>query len=104
MIRVDQYHLIRHLYLVEGMFQRGRSKFFAGYDENAEIIGFVTCGGCPGRRVLRLIESMKKHGLNVVHLSSCMLMETGYPKCPHYEEIKKTVENKGIRVVEGTHH
>ncbi|SHH33220.1 Predicted metal-binding protein [Thermosyntropha lipolytica DSM 11003] len=101
---MDQYHLIRHLYLVEGMFQRGRSKFFAGYDENAEIIGFVTCGGCPGRRVLRLIESMKKHGLNVVHLSSCMLMETGYPKCPHYEEIKKTVENKGIRVVEGTHH
>lgn len=81
-----------------------RSKFFAEYGENTEIIGFVTCGGCPGRRVFRLVDSMKKHGLNVVHLSSCMLMETGYPKCPHYEEIKKVIESKEIKVIEGTHH
>jgi len=80
-----------------------RKVYFEGY-ENAEIVGFFTCGGCPGRRVYRLVEALKKHGVDVIHLSSCMLMESSYPRCPHIEEIKTIIRRKGIKLVEGTHH
>lgn len=81
-----------------------RKIHFEPYDENTEIVGFFTCGGCPGRRVSRLVDNLKKHGLDVVHLSSCMLLEGNYPPCPYHEDIKRTIESKGIKVVEGTHH
>ncbi len=77
---------------------------FSTYGDNTEIIGFFTCGGCPGRRAARLVERLVDHDLDVVHLSSCMMLEGDYPKCPHWKQIKKSIEAKGIRVVEGTHH
>ncbi len=46
----------------------------------------------------------QKYGLDVVHLSSCMLMEDTYPKCPNLDSIKKTIQDAGIKVIEGTHH
>ncbi|MGR6835208.1 CGGC domain-containing protein [Syntrophomonas erecta] len=81
-----------------------RHRYFSEYDENTEVIGFVTCGGCPGRRVSRLADSLKKHGVDVIHLSSCMYLDDDYPACPHRDEIRKTIEAKGIKVVTGTHH
>jgi predicted metal-binding protein len=81
-----------------------RKIHFKDYGPDAEIVGFFTCGGCPGRRISRLVDNLKKYGLDVVHLSSCMLLEGTYPACPHIEEIKKNLELKGIKVVEGTHH
>ena len=80
-----------------------RKMYFRDYDENAEIIAFFTCGGCSGRRVYRLVKSVKKLGVDVIHLGSCMQMED-YPKCPHIDSIKKIIEDAGIRIVEGTHH
>ncbi len=81
-----------------------RKMHFEEYGKDAEIIGFFTCGGCPGRRVFRLVDNLIKHGVDVIHLSSCMLMEGGYPKCPHIDEIKQMIIKKGVKVVEGTHH
>jgi len=80
-----------------------RKMYFKDYDENTEMIAFFTCGGCSGRRVYRLVKSIKKHGADVVHLSSCMQMEN-YPKCPHIDLIRKTITDAGIKIVEGTHH
>jgi len=54
--------------------------------------------------VYRLVNALKKYGLDAVHLSSCMLMEDTYPKCPNLDKIKKTIQDAGIQVVEGTHH
>lgn len=81
-----------------------RHSHFQPYDNNTEIIGFFTCGGCPGRRISRLVDSLAKHGLDAVHLSSCMLLQGNYPACPHAADIKAMIEAKGIKVVEGTHH
>lgn len=81
-----------------------RKSHFEAYDENTQMIAFFTCGGCSGRRVYRLVNSLKKYGLDAVHLSSCMLMEDTYPKCPNLDNIKKTIQDAGIKVVEGTHH
>ena len=77
---------------------------FAGYGSDDELIAMLTCGGCSGRRVSRMVEKLKKYGLDTVHLSSCMLLEGDYPKCPHLAEIKQSILAKGIEVVEGTHH
>ena len=81
-----------------------RKVHFEGYGKDAEIIGFFTCGGCPGRRVFRLVDSLLKHDVDVIHLSSCMLMEKSYSKCPHIEDIKEMISRKGVKLVEGTHH
>lgn len=81
-----------------------RKLAFEQYGPNAEIIGFFTCGGCPGRRAARLVDKLIPHGLDVVHLSSCMMLEDDYPRCPHKEQIKGNIEKKGVRVIEGTHH
>ena len=51
-----------------------------------------------------MVDRLVDHGLEVVHLSSCMMLEGNYPRCPHRNQIKKSIEAKGIRVVEGTHH
>jgi predicted metal-binding protein len=77
---------------------------FSEYGPDTEIIGYFTCGGCPGRRVYRLVDSLQKHGVDVIHLSSCMLMDTGYPKCPHIDGIRQMIAKNGVKVVEGTHH
>lgn len=68
------------------------------------MIAFFTCGGCSGRRVYRLVKSLKKHGVDIVHLSSCMMNMDNYPGCPHVESIKKTIKDNGIDILEGTHH
>lgn len=81
-----------------------RKSHFEAYDENTQMIAFFTCGGCSGRRVYHLVNALKKHGLDAVHLSSCMLMEDTYPKCPNLDNIKKTIQDAGLKVVEGTHH
>lgn len=81
-----------------------RKVHFEEYGKDAEIIGFFTCGGCPGRRIFRLVDSLLKHDIDVIHLSSCMLMEKSYSKCPHLEDIKEMITRKGVKVVEGTHH
>lgn len=81
-----------------------RNVHFKDTPADAELIGVFTCGGCSGRRVARLVKALLKSGLTTVHLSSCMLMEKEYPKCPHLEEIKNTITNLGVRIVAGTHH
>ncbi|AKB31801.1 hypothetical protein MSSIH_1111 [Methanosarcina siciliae HI350] len=81
-----------------------RKSHFEAYGEGAQIIAFFTCGGCSGRRVYRLLKALKQYELDAVHLSSCMLMEDSYPKCPHLDTIRKTIQDAGIKVVEGTHH
>jgi predicted metal-binding protein len=76
---------------------------FKDYDDNTEMVAFFTCGGCSGRRLYRLMKSLTKHDVDIVHLSSCIQMQN-YPKCPHIDEIKRTITNAGMKIVEGTHH
>jgi predicted metal-binding protein len=81
-----------------------RKACFADYDANTFLAGFFTCGGCPGRRVPRLVEKLRKYGLKAVHLSSCIKTKnSATPKCPFWESIKKSIESKGIEVIEGSH-
>ena len=71
-------------------------------DEELEVVGFTTCGGCPGGNIEYAPQEMKKNGVDVIHLATGFLV--GYPPCPHLEHFLTFIPEKyGINVVAGTH-
>jgi len=80
-----------------------RKHTFKDYDENAQLVGFFSCGACPGRRIFRLIRNLKEEtGIDVIHVASCILKETPFPKCLHKKDIIKSIQNMGVEVVLGS--
>lgn len=66
------------------------------------MVGYTTCGGCPGGNIEYAPEEMKKNGAEVIHLATGLVV--GYPPCPYLEHFKKFIPEKyGIKVVVGTH-
>lgn len=83
---------------------RERVGAFARYpkEEPVEIVGFSSCGGCPGGNVEYVPEEMKKNGAQVIHLATGLVV--GYPPCPNLRKFKEFIETKyGLPVVVGTH-
>lgn len=82
---------------------RQREGAFDGYDaKDIELVGYTTCGGCPGGNIEYAPEELKKNGAEVVHLATGMVV--GYPPCPYIEDFRKLIETKhGMKVVVGTH-
>jgi len=73
-----------------------------GKDENVELVGYTTCGGCPGGNIEYVPEEMIKNGAEVIHFATGFLV--GYPPCPYIDHFKRFIEEKyGIKVVLGTH-
>lgn len=70
--------------------------------EPVEIVGYTTCGGCPGGNVEYVPEEMKKNGAEVIHLATGLVV--GYPPCPYIRQFKTFIEAAyGLPVVIGTH-
>jgi predicted metal-binding protein len=72
-----------------------------------EIIGFVSCGGCPGKRAVSRAREMVKRGAELIVLASCI--SRGNPiqfPCPHFAvmrlAIKKAISGKA-RIIDWTH-
>jgi predicted metal-binding protein len=82
---------------------REREGAFSAYaGAQVELVGFTTCGGCPGGNIESAPEEMKKNGATVIHLATGLLV--GYPPCPHLEYFTRFIPEKyGIPVVVGTH-
>jgi len=83
---------------------RERRGSFAIYppEEPVEVVGYSTCGGCPGGNVEYVPEEMKKNGAEVLHLATCFLV--GYPPCKDTARFKQYIESAfGLPVVVGTH-
>lgn len=80
-----------------------RAGAFDLYDEkDIEIVGYTSCGGCPGGNIEYVPEEMKKNGAEVIHFATGMVV--GYPPCPYINYFKDFIESKyGIKVVVGTH-
>lgn len=71
-------------------------------DEDIELVGYTTCGGCPGGNIEYAPEEMKKNGAEVIHLATGLVV--GYPPCPYLETFQKFIQEKyGMKVVVGTH-
>lgn len=80
-----------------------RAGGFARYEgEEVELVGYTTCGGCPGGNVEYAPEEMKNNGAEVVHLATGLVV--GYPPCPHLDYFREFIPRKfGMEVVMGTH-
>ncbi|HOI28765.1 MAG TPA: CGGC domain-containing protein [Melioribacteraceae bacterium] len=71
-------------------------------DSEVELVGFTTCGGCPGGNIEYAPEEMKKNGAEVIHFATGMVV--GYPPCPYVDHFKRFIEDKyKMKVVVGTH-
>jgi predicted metal-binding protein len=86
---------LRSLYNREGAFARYR-------DEEVQLVGYTTCGGCPGGNLEYVPAEMKRNGAEVIHLATGLLV--GYPPCPRVQAFCEFIPAKyGLEVVAGTH-
>lgn len=71
-------------------------------NEELELVGYTTCGGCPGGNIEYAPEEMIKNGVDVIHLATGMIV--GYPLCPYLTYFHDFINKKyDIKVVYGTH-
>lgn len=87
---------IRSMTNKEGAFDR--------YEENEtlELVGYTSCGGCPGGNIESAPEEMIRNGAQYIHLATGLVV--GYPPCPYISQFKNFIELKyGLPVVVGTH-
>ena len=80
---------------------------FEGVEEDIELIGISTCGGCPGKKAVTRALEMVKRGADTIALASCITRGTpiGF-KCPHAEEMKEAIKRRlgeEIRIIDYTH-
>ncbi len=80
-----------------------REGTFSIYEnQEIELAGFSTCGGCPGGNIEYAPEEMKKNGVTHVHFATGFLV--GYPPCPYMDHFEKFIPEKyGMKVILGTH-
>jgi predicted metal-binding protein len=72
-----------------------------------EIVGFVSCGGCPGKRAVARAKLMVNRGAEAIVFASCISRGNpiDYP-CPHYANMKDAVIKAighNIEIIEYTH-
>ncbi len=71
-------------------------------EQELELVGYTTCGGCPGGNVEYAPEEMVKNGAEVIHLATGMVV--GYPPCTRISQFKEYIETRyNVKVVVGTH-
>jgi predicted metal-binding protein len=70
--------------------------------EAVEVVGYATCGGCPGSNVEYVPAEMKRNGAEAIHLATGLVV--GYPPCPYLRQFKIFIETAyELPVVVGTH-
>jgi len=72
-----------------------------------EIIGFLSCGGCPGKRAIPRARMMVDRGAEAIAIASCISKGNpiGFP-CPHFHEIKEGIARgigPKVEIIEWTH-
>lgn len=71
-------------------------------DTPLEVVGYTSCGGCPGGNIEYAPEEMIKNGAEAIHLATGMVV--GYPPCTRIRYFKNFIESRfNIPVVIGTH-
>jgi len=85
---------------------RGRHGQFERYteDDPPELVGIVSCGGCPTElgtgRIWQKVRALKEYGIEALHLTSCLVQV-----CPFTKEFLEAIrrEYPDLKIVEGTH-
>jgi len=86
-------------------FNRRVGEFSRYPDGEAEVIGLLNCGDCPGATIvtrlaqLNLWNKPMDEKVTRIHLGPCLT-----DHCPHREAIIKKIQDKsGVEVILGTH-
>ena len=60
-----------------------------------QIVGFVSCGGCPGKRAVARAKMLVDRGAEAVALASCIGKGSpiGFP-CPNREQMVQAIRAK----------
>lgn len=80
---------------------REKKGAFEGVEEDIEIIGFINCGGCPGKKAVLRARELVNRGADSIAFASCIQKGTpiGYA-CPFAKRMKDVIQNDlgdGIR-------
>lgn len=86
---------------------RERKGIFEGITEDIEIVGFINCGGCPGKKSVLRAKMLVDRGADTIVFASCIQKGTpiGYP-CPFAKRMKELVRQavgSNIRILDYTH-
>lgn len=86
---------------------REKKGAFEGVEEDIEIIGFINCGGCPGKKAVLRARELVNRGADSIVFASCIQKGTpiGYA-CPFAKRMKDVIQNDlgdGIRLIDYTH-
>ena len=86
-------------------FNRREGEFNRYKDVDAQVMGLLNCGDCPGAAIVPRMAQValwnKPMGETVtkVHIAPCIM-----DHCPHKDTLLKKIKAKaGVEVVEGTH-
>ena len=86
---------------------REKKGAFEGVEEDIEIIGFINCGGCPGKKAVLRARELVNRWADSIAFASCIQKGTpiGYA-CPFAKRMKDVIQNDlgdGIRLIDYTH-
>lgn len=86
---------------------REKKGAFEGIEEEIEVIGFINCGGCPGKKAVLRARELVKRGADTIVFTSCIQKGTpiGFP-CPFAKKMKELIQQdlgEGIRFLDYTH-
>ena len=86
-------------------FNRRDGEFDRYKDQDAQLIGLLNCGDCPGATIVtRLLQvnlwnKPMEENVTKIHIGPCII-----DHCPHKDTIIKKVKAKaGVEVIEGAH-
>lgn len=80
---------------------------FEGVEEDIELVGFCSCGGCPGKKAVLRARLLVERGVDTIAFASCIQKGTpiGYP-CPFAKKMKELIEKDlggKVRLLDYTH-
>lgn len=80
---------------------------FEGVEEDIELVGFCSCGGCPGKKAVLRARLLVERGADTIAFASCIQKGTpiGYP-CPFAKKMKELIEKDlggKVRLLDYTH-
>jgi predicted metal-binding protein len=86
-------------------FNRREGEFAAYKGEDAEVLGLINCGDCPGATIVTRLAQLALWNAKMaelptkIHIGPCITQH-----CPHKETIIGKIKAKaGIPVIEGAH-
>ena len=82
---------------------RNRDGAFSIYrDQEIDLVGYATCGDCPGGNIEYAPGEMLGNGVDVIHLATGLIV--GYLPCPRLAYWPEFIHEKhGVKVAYGAH-